>query len=74
MRLALFEPDIPQNTGALLRLASCLEVAVDLIEPCGFLLDDRRFKRALLDYGAGLVLCRNASWPVFSPAGHRNLG
>jgi tRNA (cytidine/uridine-2'-O-)-methyltransferase len=65
VRLALFEPDIPQNTGALLRLASCLEVAVDLIEPCGFLLGDRRFKRALLDYGPGLVLCRHASWPVF---------
>ncbi len=46
MRLALFEPDIPQNTGALLRLAACFGVAVDLIEPCGFLLDDRRFKRA----------------------------
>ena len=65
MRLALFEPDIPQNTGALLRLASCFGVAVDLIEPCGFLLDDRRLKRALLDYTAGLVLCRHASWPEF---------
>src|SRR5437763_14515945 len=65
VRLALFEPDIPQNTGALLRLASCFGVAVDLIEPCGFLLDDRRLKRALLDYGVGLVLCRHASWPAF---------
>ena len=45
VRLALFEPDIPQNTGALLRLAACFGVAVDLIEPCGFLLDDRRLKR-----------------------------
>ena len=52
MRLALFEPDIPQNTGALLRLAACFGVAVDLIEPCGFLLDDRRLKRAALDYAA----------------------
>ena len=42
MRLALFEPDIPQNAGALLRLSACFGVAVDLIEPCGFLLDDRR--------------------------------
>lgn len=65
MRLALFEPDIPQNTGALLRLAACLGVAVDLIEPCGFLLDDRRFRRALLDYGAGLELCRHRSWGEF---------
>jgi tRNA (cytidine/uridine-2'-O-)-methyltransferase len=65
VRLALFEPDIPQNTGALLRLAACLGVAVDLIEPCGFLLDDRRLKRAVLDYAADLVLCRHVSWPAF---------
>jgi tRNA (cytidine/uridine-2'-O-)-methyltransferase len=65
VRLALFEPDIPQNTGALLRLAACFGVAVDLIEPCGFLLDDRRLKRAVLDYTADLVLCRHVSWPAF---------
>ena len=65
MRLALFEPDIPQNTGALLRLAACFGVAVDLIEPCGFLLDDRRLKRAVLDYTADLVICRHLSWRAF---------
>ena len=65
MRLALFEPDIPQNTGALLRLAACFGVGADLIEPCGFLLDDRRLKRAVLDYTADLVLCRHVSWPEF---------
>jgi tRNA (cytidine/uridine-2'-O-)-methyltransferase len=65
LRLALFEPDIPQNTGALLRLAACFGVAVDLIEPCGFLLDDRRLKRAVLDYAADLVVCRYVSWPAF---------
>jgi tRNA (cytidine/uridine-2'-O-)-methyltransferase len=65
VRLALFEPDIPQNTGALLRLAACFGVAVDVIEPCGFLLDDRRLKRAALDYAADLVLCRHVSWPAF---------
>jgi tRNA (cytidine/uridine-2'-O-)-methyltransferase len=65
LRLALFEPDIPQNTGALLRLAACLGVAVDLIEPCGFLLDDRRLKRAMLDYAAGLELRRHPSWNAF---------
>ena len=42
MRLALYEPDIPQNTGALLRLGACLGLSVDIIEPCGFLLDDKR--------------------------------
>ena len=65
MRLALFEPDIPQNTGALLRLAACFGVAVDLIEPLGFLFDDRRLKRAALDYAARLELRRHASWARF---------
>lgn len=65
MRLALFEPDIPQNTGALLRLAACLGVEVDLIEPCGFLLDDRRFRRAGLDYIANLAIQRHTSWQTF---------
>jgi tRNA (cytidine/uridine-2'-O-)-methyltransferase len=65
LRLALFEPDIPQNTGALLRLAACLGVEVDLIEPCGFLLDDRRLKRAVLDYLTNLPVRRHASWEGF---------
>ena len=65
MRLALFEPDIPQNTGALLRLAACFGVPVDLIEPCGFLLDDRRFKRAVLDYAPHCHVVRHTSWGRF---------
>src|SRR5437660_7660031 len=65
VRLALFEPDIPQNTGALLRLAACFAVAVDLIEPCGFLLDDRRLRRAVLDYAAAVTIARHASWDRF---------
>jgi tRNA (cytidine/uridine-2'-O-)-methyltransferase len=65
LRLALFEPDIPQNTGALLRLAACFGVEVDLIEPCGFLLDDRRVKRAALDYLTNLSVRRHASWGAF---------
>src|SRR5436190_4456928 len=68
VRLALFEPDIPQNTGALLRLAACFGVAVDLIEPCGFLLDDPRLKRAVLDYAADLRMDRHASWTAFLAA------
>ena len=62
MRLALFEPDIPQNTGALLRLAACLGVAVDIIEPCGFLFDDRRLRRVGLDYLALAEMTRHSSW------------
>lgn len=65
LRLALFEPDIPQNAGALLRLASCFDVAVDLIEPCGFLLDDRRLRRAGLDYVERCRVRRHASWTTF---------
>jgi tRNA (cytidine/uridine-2'-O-)-methyltransferase len=65
LRLALFEPDIPQNTGSLLRLAACLGVEVDLIEPCGFLLDDRRFRRTVLDYMANVAIRRYSSWRTF---------
>ncbi|HEV2186347.1 MAG TPA: tRNA (cytidine(34)-2'-O)-methyltransferase [Stellaceae bacterium] len=65
MRLALYEPDIPQNTGALLRLAACFGIAVDLIEPAGFLLDDRRFKRASLDYTDLVDVTRHSSWAQF---------
>lgn len=62
MRLALYEPDIPQNTGTLLRLAACLGLPIDIIEPCGFLLDDRRLRRAGMDYLAQAALTRHRSW------------
>jgi tRNA (cytidine/uridine-2'-O-)-methyltransferase len=65
LRLALYQPDIPQNTGALLRLAACFAVGVDLIEPMGFLFDDRRLKRAALDYAQLVELRRYPSWPAF---------
>lgn len=65
MRLALFEPDIPQNAGTLVRTAACLDVTVDLIEPCGFLLGDRHFRRAGLDYRELAAVVRHASWDTF---------
>jgi tRNA (cytidine/uridine-2'-O-)-methyltransferase len=65
MRLALFEPDIPQNTGAMLRLAACLGVSVDLIEPCGFVWSDRRLRRAGMDYLEGVDLMRHPSWAAY---------
>lgn len=65
MRLALYQPDIPQNAGSLMRLCACLGVAMDLIEPCGFLLNDRNFRRAGLDYLDRLWLTRHASWEAF---------
>ncbi len=66
MRLALYEPDIPQNAGAMMRLASCLDVAVDIIEPCGFVLDDRRLRRAGMDYLDSLSLSLHTSWQAFA--------
>lgn len=68
MRLALFEPDIPQNAGALLRLGACLGVAVDVIEPCGFLLDDKRLRRAGMDYLDRAEWRRHRSWSAFRAA------
>jgi len=65
MRLALFQPDIPQNAGALIRLGACLGVAVDIIEPCGFVLSDRRLRRAGMDYLDSAALARHDSWPSF---------
>ena len=65
MRLCLFEPDIPQNCGALLRLAACLGVSVDIIEPCGFLLDDRRLRRAGMDYLSQAAVTRHSSWNAY---------
>ncbi len=68
MRVALFEPDIPQNAGAIMRMAACLGVAVDLIEPCGFLLGDRQLRRAGMDYLDKLVLNQHSSWDLFRGA------
>ena len=49
-RIALFEPDIPQNTAAIIRTCACLGAKLEIIEPCGFLLSDKRFKRVVMDY------------------------
>jgi tRNA (cytidine/uridine-2'-O-)-methyltransferase len=68
MRLALFQPDIPQNVGAAIRLSACLDVGLDVIEPCSFALDDRSLKRAALDYGPLAHLSRHASWSDFLAA------
>jgi len=73
MRLALFEPDIPQNTGALIRLGACLGVTVEIIEPCGFLLSDRQFRRAGMDYLELADVVRHTSWDAWR-ASHRELG
>ena len=68
MRLALYEPDIPQNTGTILRLAACLGVPVDLVGPPGFDLTDRSLKRAGLDYLEHVELTRHESFEAFDTA------
>lgn len=65
MRIALYQPEIPQNAGSLLRLGACLGLPVDIIEPCGFLLDDRKLKRAGMDYLDMAETIRHSSWPAF---------
>lgn len=70
MRLILYQPDIPQNAGALMRLAACLGVAVDIIEPCGFVLDDRRLKRAGMDYLERLERSVWSGWESYVASGH----
>ena len=50
LRIALYEPDIPQNTAAIIRTCACLGAKLEIIEPCGFLLSDKRFKRVVMDY------------------------
>lgn len=66
MRLALFQPDIPQNTGTILRLAACLGVPVDVIGPTGFDMSDRSLRRAGLDYIAHVEIVRHVDWQAFA--------
>jgi tRNA (cytidine/uridine-2'-O-)-methyltransferase len=68
MRLALYEPDIPQNAGALIRLGACVGVGVDIIEPCGFLFSDKGLKRSGMDYLELAEVTRHISWAVFRAA------
>lgn len=65
MRLACYQPDIPQNFGTILRLCACLDIPTDVIEPCGFPLDDRKFKRAGMDYLDSIDLTKHVSWQQF---------
>ncbi len=65
LRIALYQPDIPGNTGTILRLAACLGLAVDIIEPAGFDLSDKNLKRAGMDYIASVTLTRHVNWDRF---------
>ena len=65
MRIALFEPDIPQNTGNIFRLGACLGIEVDIIEPTGYIFDDKRFKRSSMDYINHIKYKRHLDWETF---------
>src|ERR1700759_4283363 len=75
MQIALFQPDIPQNTGTILRLCACLDVAAHIIEPAGFPVSDRHFRRAGMDYLDQVSITRHDSWSKFeqwrNDMGHR---
>ena len=68
MRLALYQPDQAGNVGTILRLAACLGVAVDIVEPCGFSFSDRALKRAGMDYAAMTAVTRHSGWATFAAA------
>jgi tRNA (cytidine/uridine-2'-O-)-methyltransferase len=65
MRLALYQPDIPQNMGALMRITACFRVPLDVIEPCGFPFDEKRLRRTAMDYGETCELTRHNSWAAY---------
>jgi len=71
IRLALYEPDIPQNTGTLMRLSACLGVKLDIIEPCGFIFSDKNLRRAGMDYISVADVTRHLNWQAFTAA-HAN--
>jgi tRNA (cytidine/uridine-2'-O-)-methyltransferase len=67
-RIALYQPDIPQNAGAAMRLCACMGTGLDIIEPCGFLWQDRKIKQSGMDYVDGVDLIRHRSWEKFRAA------
>ena len=70
MQIALFQPDIPQNTGTILRLCACLDVTAHIIEPAGFPVSDRHFRRAGMDYLDQVTITRHDSWAKFQEWRH----
>lgn len=65
MKLALYQPEIPQNTGTLMRLGACMGVPIEIIEPCGFIMNDRKMKRSGMDYLDKVELTRHCNWEQF---------
>ena len=72
IKLALYQPDIPQNVGAMIRLAACTGADLEIIEPCGFPWNDNRIKQSAMDYLTHVNLSRHSSWQVFLEAHKSN--
>ena len=72
MHIALYKPDIPQNTAAIIRLSSCLGLKIHIIEPCGFSLDDSRFKRVVMDYIGLSRIFRYQDYDIFVKANSKS--
>jgi tRNA (cytidine/uridine-2'-O-)-methyltransferase len=68
MRIALYQPEIAGNVGAILRLSACLGVPVDIIDPCGFAFSDKKLRRSGMDYAERVDIYRHADWDVFRSA------
>ncbi len=65
LRIAMYQPDIPQNTGAMIRLCACLGLGLDIIEPCGFPWNERKIKQSAMDYYEHADIVKHASWNIF---------
>lgn len=72
IRLALYQPDIPQNTGAAMRLCACLGVGLDIIEPCGFVFDNKKIRKSGMDYIDMANMNRHSSWKTFTQEASAN--
>ncbi len=68
IRIAMYQPDIPQNLGAMMRLCVCTGVGLDVIEPCGFPLDSKKIKKSGMDYLTSVNYSRHSSWDIFRDA------
>lgn len=65
MKIAMYQPDIPQNVGAMMRLCACLNVGLEVIEPCGFPWDARKIRQSAMDYYDAANITRHSSWKTF---------
>ena len=65
MKLVIFQPDIPQNTGAMLRTCACFDTDIEIIHPCSFPLNDKLLKRSAMDYGSSIKVTEHDSWEIF---------